>query len=108
MAVVLFVGHATIAPTPARMQPIAGRGPMAEYRVLPFMPNVQANEGAKGAAEKLQNLVNKHAEQGWRFQGLENVEMVVHCPGNAGCLGIGSTPATRDVTSYNMAVFTAE
>jgi len=76
-----------------------------EYCCVPFMPNVQASEGAKGAADKLEKLVNKYAEQGWKFHGLENVEMVIHTPGNPGCLGFGATPATRDVTSYNMAVF---
>jgi hypothetical protein len=79
-----------------------------EYRVVPFMANVHASEGAQGAAAQLQDLVNQHANQGWRFHGLENVEMVVHYPGNSGCLGFGATPATRGVIPYNMAVFTSE
>lgn len=78
------------------------------FHVVPFMPNVDRNEGAAGAAKKLEELANHYAGEGWVFAGLENVEMVVTTPGSAGCLGFGAVPPSRDVTSFNMAVFKHE
>jgi hypothetical protein len=75
------------------------------YCVVPFMPVLDKSEGTAGAAKQLEILTNTYAEKGWKFQGLENVEMVMTTAGSSGCAGLGAVPPTRDLTSYNMAVF---
>jgi hypothetical protein len=79
-----------------------------EYRVVTFLPTVDRSEGAAGAAKQLEELINSHAGQRWKFQGLENVEMVVTTAGSSGCMGFGAVPPTSQVTTYNMAVFYSE
>lgn len=76
-----------------------------KYRVVKFLPTVDRSEGAAGAAKQLEEMINSHADQGWKFRGLENVEMVLTTAGQAGCMGFGAVPPTNTVTTYNMAVF---
>lgn len=73
----------------------------SDYKVVPFVASVQANEGAGAAARQLQDLCNANLADGWEFMGLENVDTFV--AGNAGCFGIGATPG--QAVSYSMAVF---
>jgi len=74
---------------------------MAEYHVVPFAANIGSDEGAGRAAEQLQSLINQKASDGWRFHGLESVE--IYKTGSAGCFGIGAQPSS--VTRFDMAVF---
>ena len=55
------------------------------------------------AVDELLNLrvIKGFTDSGWEYVGLESVETYV--AGNAGCLGLGATPA--QVVSYSMAVF---
>ena len=74
---------------------------MAKYRVTPFVASVGTNEGSSHAAAQLEALINSLADQGWEYVRLESVDTYV--AGNAGCLGLGATPAQQ--VSYSMAVF---
>jgi hypothetical protein len=76
-------------------------GDMAKYRVIPFVASVGTNEGSSQAAAQLEALIKSWADQGWEYVRLESVETYV--AGNAGCLGLGATPA--QLVSYAMAVF---
>jgi hypothetical protein len=74
---------------------------MAKYRVVPFIASVGSNEGAAQAAAQLEALIKKWSDMGWEYVRLERVETYV--AGDAGCFGIGATPA--QLLSYSMAVF---
>ena len=74
---------------------------MASYHVVPFVASVGTNEGSQQAAAQLEALIKGFTDSGWEYVRLESVETYV--AGNAGCLGLGATPA--QVVSYSMAVF---
>lgn len=74
---------------------------MAQYDVIPFVAKVGVAESESAAAAQLRDLVNKQAQQGWKFIGLQSVE--THQAGSSGCFGIGATPGT--VNRFDMAVF---
>ena len=77
-----------------------------QYKVVPFIANVQTGQGADVAASQLQDLINRHAQEGWNYLRLENVEIIIHDPGKKGCFGFGAVPTTQTTTRYDMAVFT--
>lgn len=72
-----------------------------EFKVVPFVASVGQAEGSQQAATQLQDLITSHAAADWEFVRLESVETYI--AGNAGCFGIGATPA--QLVSYSMAVF---
>lgn len=81
------------------------------YKVVPFKADIMKGENASKAAAQLEQLIESHAAQGWRFHGLETLQTTVitpAVPGTSGCLGIGATPGTpeqrRNAESY-VAVF---
>lgn len=82
-----------------------------QYKVVPFIANIQSGQGADEAAEQLQALINEHGKQGWKYLRLENIEIIIHDPGTEGtkgCFGIGATPGispSQTTTRYDMAVF---
>jgi hypothetical protein len=53
-------------------------------------------------------MINHHASQGMEYVRLESVETIVTTPGNAGCFGIGATPASSVPTIVYMAVFKSQ
>lgn len=72
-----------------------------EYKVLPFVASIGTLEGSEQAAAQLEGLIQNHAQTGWEYVRLENVETYV--AGTSGCFGLGATPATA--RSYSMIVF---
>jgi hypothetical protein len=78
------------------------------YEVVPFTTNIAKGQGAGHAAQQLQELVSTRAASGWKFQGLENVEINIHDPGSKGCFGFGAVAPSQATTRYDMAVFHRE
>jgi hypothetical protein len=82
-----------------------------EYKVVPFIADVMAGEGANKAAQQLADLINHHAQEGWKYERLETLVTMVTTPatpGTSGCLGIGATPgipASTKSTEVYVAVF---
>ena len=76
-----------------------------KYEVVPFVSNITKGQGAKDAAEQLQNLIFEKSGEGWKFKRLENIEINVHDPGNKGCFGIVAVAPSQTTTRYDMAVF---
>jgi len=76
-----------------------------QYDVVPFTANILRGQGAADAAQQLSQLVNQRAQAGWEYVRLESVSTIVTTPANAGCMGIGATPATSVETVVYMAVF---
>lgn len=76
-----------------------------QYDVVPFTANILKGQGAADAAQQLSQLVNQRAQAGWEYMRLESVSTIVTTPANAGCMGIGATPATSVETVVYMAVF---
>jgi hypothetical protein len=72
-----------------------------EYKVVPFVANIGPKQGVEVGAGQLEYLISQMVGQGFDYVRLESVETVVQ--GNAGCFGIGATPAV--VKSFTMAVF---
>jgi hypothetical protein len=73
-----------------------------EYKVIPFVATLdQKKETGKAVADQLEKLITNHNGQGWTYVRLESVSTYVQA--DAGCFGIGATPAR--MTSYQMAVF---
>ena len=60
-----------------------------DFAVLPFVANIDMQQGASEAATQLQSVINQYSLQGWEYVRLETVETFVR--GDSGCLGIGST-----------------
>lgn len=78
------------------------------YKVVPFVAQVQKGQNANEAAGQLQELINSLASQGWKYLRLENVEINVYDPGSKGCFGFGTVPPSQQTTRYDMAVFCKE
>lgn len=73
-----------------------------EYKVIPFVALIDHKNGnSRQVAEQLQQLITKHASQGWNYVRLESVSTNVS-PDN-GCFGIGGSPGYT--TTRQMAVF---
>ena len=60
-----------------------------DFTVLPFVANIDIQQGASEAASQLQSVITQYSAQGWEYVRLETVETYVR--GDSGCLGIGST-----------------
>ena len=73
-----------------------------KYKVAPFVPSVnQKKPTSEAAAEQLQMLINKMAEEGWSYIRVESISTWVAPTG--GCFGIGGSPGYA--TSKQMIVF---
>ncbi len=53
-----------------------------QYKVVPFIGKVTSKQGANDVAKQLQNLINHHAEKGWEFHAISDVNIEVQ----PGCL----------------------
>jgi hypothetical protein len=76
-----------------------------KYIVVPFTANIVKGQGANEAAEQLSEMINHYAGQGLEYVRLESVSTIVTSPANAGCFGIGGTPASSLETVVYMVVF---
>lgn len=76
-----------------------------QYMVVPFTANITSGQGAADAAQQLSEMINHYAQERWEYIRLESVSTIVTTPANAGCIGIGATPATSVQTVLYMAVF---
>jgi hypothetical protein len=76
-----------------------------QYTVVPFTASITRGQGATEAAQQLAQMINHHAKEDWEYVRLESVSTIINTPGNAGCLGLGATPATQDQTVVYMVVF---
>ena len=82
-----------------------------EYKVVPFLADILASEGTDKAAKQLETLINQHADEGWKYHGLETLVTLVTTPakdGSSGCFGFGATPgvpASTESTQIYVAVF---
>ncbi len=76
-----------------------------QYDVVPFTANILKGQGAADAAQQLFQLINQRAQEGWEYVRLESVSTNITTPANAGCMGIGATPATSFETVVYMVVF---
>lgn len=85
-----------------------------EYKVVPFRADIMAGEGSTKAANQLSELINQHAQEGWKYLRLETLVTLVTTPateGTKGCFGIGATPglpASTSRTEVYVAVFHRE
>lgn len=76
-----------------------------QYTVVPFTANITRGQGTTEAAQQLEQMINHYAGQGWEYVRLESVSTIITTPANAGCLGLGGTPATQTETVVYMVVF---
>jgi len=76
-----------------------------EYKVVPFIANIQKGEGAEDAAAQLQELINKISGSEWEYIRMETIDIIIHDPGNAGCFGLGAVPPSDTSMKYDMVVF---
>lgn len=76
-----------------------------QYFVEPFTANIVAGQGAGTAAQQLAQLINQRALEGWEYVRLESVSTIVTTPANAGCMGLGATPASSVEIVVYMAVY---
>jgi len=79
-----------------------------KYTVVPFTANIVRGQGASEAAEQLSKLINGYASQGLEYVRLESVSTIVTTPADAGCFGIGGTPASSIETVVYMVVFKSQ
>ena len=78
------------------------------YTVVPFTANIVKGQGAAEAADQLSKMINYHADRGLEYVRLESVETIITTPANAGCFGIGATPATYEPVNLYMIVFKSQ
>ena len=79
-----------------------------KYRIVYLDSNVLGPEGgAPAIADKVERIVQSHAEQGWNFAGLQQAQTTVTNPGNNGCFGLGAVPTTQSSIAVNLLVFEA-
>jgi hypothetical protein len=79
-----------------------------KYTVVPFTANIVKGQGANEAAEQLSQMINHYASQDLEYVRLESVSTIVTTPANAGCFGIGGTPASNLETVVYMVVFRSQ
>jgi hypothetical protein len=79
-----------------------------KYTVVPFTASIVKGQGANEAAEQLSQMINHYASQGLEYVRLESVSTIVTTPANAGCFGIGGTPASNLETVVYMVVFRSQ
>mgnify|MGYP000341268348 CR=1 FL=1 len=72
-----------------------------KYKVVNFHPDVKDVDGAKGAASRLETLINAQAKEGWEYYRMEgmNVEVIP-----TGCGG-GGNNANAKTTNIQLVVF---
>lgn len=78
------------------------------YTVVPFTANIVRGQGAAEAADQLSKMINHYAGQGLEYLRLERVETIITTPANAGCFGIGATPASYEPVNLYMVVFKSQ
>lgn len=76
-----------------------------QYTVVPFTANITLGQGAADAAQQLSQMINHYAQQGLEYVRLESVSTIITTPANAGCFGLGATPASQSETVVYMVVF---
>lgn len=76
-----------------------------QYEVVPFTANIMKGQGASDAAQQLSQLINQRAQEGWEYIRIESVSTNITTPANAGCIGIGATPAATEQVIVYMVVF---
>jgi len=67
-----------------------------EYKVKPFIVKVGSNGSASDVATQVESYVRQETSDGWEFVSRGNIDTQI--AGNAGCLGIGATPASSTST----------
>lgn len=73
-----------------------------EYKVVPFSTHIDHKTGfSKHVALQLEQMINKHSEQGWTYLRMETLTNEIS--GNTGCFGFGAKPGLTLVS--NMLVF---
>lgn len=72
-----------------------------QYKVIPFTAKITKDDNSSTVANQLQSLIDSNSNDGWSYLRLENVETNVAA--NAGCFGIGASPAFT--TTFRMAIF---
>lgn len=72
-----------------------------EYKVVPFIANIQSQQGSEGVSEQLESVILTYANEGWDYIRMENVETFIS--GTTGCFGYGAQPSR--MTTYSMIVF---
>ena len=72
-----------------------------EYKVVPFVANIQSQQGSQSVSEQLESVISANASEGWVYIRMENVETFI--AGTAGCFGYGAQPSR--MTTYSMIVF---
>jgi hypothetical protein len=78
------------------------------YTVVPFTANIIRGQGADEAAQQLSKMVNHYADKGMEYVRLESVRTIITTPADAGCFGLGGTPASSVETVVYMVVFKAQ
>ena len=61
-----------------------------EYKVVPFVADINRNSTSDEVAGQLEQVINTYAKQGWIYLRMEDVTTNV-APSN-GCFGFGSQP----------------
>jgi len=85
-----------------------------EYKVVPFKADIMVGESESRAAQQLSDLINRNAQDGWKYVRLETLATLVTTPavpGEKGCFGYGGTPGTPASTKRTevyVAVFSKE
>ncbi|MEN3323696.1 hypothetical protein VP395_08150 [Mariniflexile soesokkakense] len=73
-----------------------------EYKVIPFVASIDSKKGnSSHVADQLEEIINHHSKQGWKYVRLESVSTLVQP--DAGCFGLGAKPGFT--TSTQMVVF---
>lgn len=70
------------------------------YVVSPFIGSIKGNQTAKDVSEQLQTLINKHAQKGWEFCSVSEVNIEVAPGCLAGLFGKGN-----EYTKYDQVIF---
>ena len=79
-----------------------------EYKVVPFIANIETGQGAEDAAKQLEELININSGKDWAYARMETIDIIVHDPGSpaSGCFGsTPAVPATNTSMKYDMVVF---
>lgn len=71
------------------------------YKVVPFSASTSRKGSSSDIADQLQDMIDVHAQQGWAYFRMENVETYIQPSG--GCFGIGGQPGYS--TSIQVLVF---
>ncbi|GAA4278584.1 DUF4177 domain-containing protein [Aquimarina mytili] len=72
-----------------------------EYKVVPFVASIGNKGTSNQAANQLEDLIQNHANQGWKYVRLES--LITFVQPESGCFGFGARPGYT--TSRQMIVF---